>query len=149
MLFFELTGVGVRAIEIIAKHQFACYGRVGQVGTLYDSRVGCGVEFVELVPADKIPVADIVIHDKLATTAATDLPYQRAYAHIVLGIIHILKPSHIEIGSIDTGTLPQRFDILLYIGIGKSTEFGLGLHDSEPDGHPRKEERRYSSYWPR
>ena len=82
------------------------------------------------MPTYEIPVADAIVKHKLATTETADFVNKAGYAHIVLRVIDTVQESNRELGSVDAGTIPQRFHILGEVSIGEGAKFGLSLEDA-------------------
>ena len=57
-----------------------------EVSTTVDVGMSLGVEELELVPANEVPITEPVVGHELAAAGAADLPQQAADAHVVGGI---------------------------------------------------------------
>ncbi len=62
------------SVDIVAGNLLGSNGSVLNIGTEKDVGVLAAVEELELMPADEVPVTEIVIHDELAATAAANFP---------------------------------------------------------------------------
>lgn len=85
------SGTEVRAVDIsIYCHNVFELGCRSTANIGAEDNVGMlgGIEQVELVPANEIPVAVIAVEHKFATTKTTDFPDKAAYVHIVSRVTH-------------------------------------------------------------
>ena len=78
------------------------------------------------MPAHEVPVAQVLVVDKLAATAATDFPQQVAHVHVVVGVGHAAHSGNGRCRQ--TGAGKHLVDSLVHIGIGKLIQLSLGLH---------------------
>ena len=77
ILVVEGTAAAERTVHIVAGYRAGFDGSVLDVGAEdYVGMFACVEEF-ELVPADKIPVADVVVEHEFAAAQAAYFPYKR------------------------------------------------------------------------
>ena len=100
-------------------------GATGDIGTEKNVRVLGLVEFVELMPADKVPVTEVVVHDELTATATANFPDKAGNAHVVGGVVHRRQRSYGLRGKF--GTFVQEVECSVEGGVGQCAEFGFGF----------------------
>ena len=95
------------------------------------------VEAVELVPADEVPVAEVVVEHQLATALAADLPNERADAHLVCRVVE----AGVDVEMRQSSAIAEQVDAAIEVGLRDGAQFGAGFGVLQiDDGEP--EERR-------
>ena len=77
---------GICCLDVAIRGDGRTISYITYMCALVNSGMSLGVDLVELMPADEIPVTIPVVKHKLATACAADLPNQVAYAMVVGGI---------------------------------------------------------------
>ncbi len=131
------TAATERTIHVVAGH---CAGirfdrSICNIGTKDSVGIPVGVEKLELMPTDEIPVADTIVEHKFAAAQTADFPDKAAYAHIVGRIVESLEICNgktVDSCLIEVGAFPQRFHVSVEVGVteiiaAKLGQFGLSL----------------------
>ena len=93
---------------------------IAQVSTTVDVWIFAAIKFVELMPANEVPVAIPVVGHQFATTATTNFPKEVAHAVVVSWV-----GLWVEIHSRNICTSKQLIDSVVEVGLCKRTEFCL------------------------
>lgn len=125
VLVVECTRGTERTVEVVAGYASGSNGGILHVHSEHNVGIFVGVEELELMPADEVPVADAVVEHEFAAAEAADFPDERRNAHVVGCIVEAFEVSHCETvdGSlVETGTFPEGFHVVDEVGVGEFVE---------------------------